>query len=72
MGKGEARKGSSEIRRRKAPKGIETKLPLGTLEEWLRLQVVKPAATQPEVQVPLDSYEEWIRKQTRERIESQD
>lgn len=70
MGMGEPRKGSSKIRRRAVSKTMRTELPLGTVEEWLRQQAVKPVVAKPEVQVPLDSYEEWIRKETRKQLES--
>lgn len=45
----------------------ESKLPLGTFEEWIRVQAVKPAVTIPEVEIPMDSYEAWIRKQARKK-----
>ncbi len=55
-------------RRSKAvSKRSESKLPLGTFEEWMRVQDVKPAVRVPEVDIPLDSYEAWIRKQTRKQ-----
>jgi len=42
-------------------------LPLGTFEEWIRVQDVKIQATPQEVDVPLDSYEAWIRQQTKKK-----
>ncbi len=40
---------------------------MGTFEEWMRVQDVKPAVKVPEIDIPLDSYEAWIRKQTRKQ-----
>ncbi len=57
----------SKRRRKVISEKREVKLPLGTFEEWMRVQAVKPAVTIPEVDVPLDSYEAWIRKQTRKQ-----
>ena len=54
-------------RKKEVPGAKGAKLPLGTFEEWLRVQDVKPAVTIREVEVPLDSYETWIRKQTRKQ-----
>lgn len=59
------------VRRTKASKAKVSKLPLGTFEEWLRSQPVKPAETKPEVPVPSGSYEEWISRRVRKELESQ-
>ncbi len=72
MRKGQPKKRSPKIKGITTPKTTGGKLPLGTFEEWLRLQVVKPTATKPEVQVPPDSYEEWIRKRVERETESED
>ncbi len=71
MGEGQTKRGSPKIRRITTPKTAGGKLPLGTFEEWLRLQVVKPAATKPEVQVPPDSYEAWISDRVSKELESE-
>lgn len=72
MRKGQPKKESSKIRRITTSKTIGGKLPLSTFEGWLRIQVVKPAATKPEVRAPSDSYEEWIRKRVTKQLESKD
>lgn len=54
-------------RRKVVSRRKESKLPLGTFEEWIRVQDVKPAITIPEVEIPMDSYEAWIRKQARKK-----
>ena len=72
MGKSQPKKESSKIRMITTSKTIGGKLRLSTFEEWLRLQVVNPATTKPEVQAPSDSYEEWIRRRVTKRLESKD
>lgn len=57
----------AKLRKKEVPRTEGAKLPLGTFEEWLRVQDVKPAVAIREVEVPLDSYETWIRKQTRKQ-----
>ncbi len=71
MRRGRPKKGSPKVRRITTPKTTGGKFPLSTFEEWLRLQVVRPAATKPEVQPPPDSYEEWLRKRVRRETESE-
>ncbi|MDA4128819.1 MAG: hypothetical protein OK422_05155 [Thaumarchaeota archaeon] len=53
-------------------KNIRGKLPPSTFEKWLRLQVVKPAGTKPEVKAPPDSFAEWIGKRVRKELEFED
>ncbi len=47
-------------------------LPLGTYEEWLGRQLVKPAPVKPEVEMPADSIEVWIDKRVKKILQSND
>ncbi len=68
MAEGKSKAAGPTVRRTRAPKKIG-KLPSSTFEEWLRLQVIKPAETKPEVRVPSDSYEEWIHERVEQQLE---